>query len=520
MDFETAQALLAAVGTDDAPSVEQLTEARSAFVAAAKTAKSKGDRESLAAMLEAMKVADLAITEAQELEAKASAELDALTDGLPEFEAEEPTVETPEETPVAEKPAGKMLSVAEAAARLGLAQPGPAAVVTEREPVQTLTLGGERRDDATWGDMGAAFSRASKSMLRGGRTTLATFNTEFDHKLTGKIDGNTRVLDSLSDRAGEEAVTAAGGCCSLAEPIRDQPMLASLARPIADALPTVGTSAGKVSFFAPICLPQGGVGTWTCDQDAAVDPDDESTWKECYEVACDEPQEVTVEAIYTCLTIGNFQQRFAPEQWNAVLHAAAAMQARTAEVALFNQIANSEFTTTHTVTDTGSIYVTLAQTLVTAAATIRQNQRYVGRRIKVILPEWVKDAVDADLIARAAVRGRAIESESIDVFLAARGIDLVWSPDIDPIEADGQSDGPLSEFPDEAGAVMFVDGGAFRLDGGELNLGTDVRDHDLNRQNKVAAFSESFEAAVVRSCDSKALTIPVTVCDAAACLGS
>src|SRR5690606_13858666 len=106
----------------------------------------------------------------------------------------------------------------------------------------------------------------------------------------------------------------------------------------------------------------------------------------------------------------------------------------------------------------------------------------------------------------------------LDTFLATKGIDIIWSPDIDPIEPNGQVDGPLTDFPDEARAAIFVDGGVFRLDGGEINLGTEIRDHDLNRQNKLAAFSESFEAPVVRSCDSKALTIPVTICDAAECV--
>lgn len=522
MNLETAQETLAAVGSETAPGIKELKGARGAFVEAAKTAKTAGDREALAAMLEAIKVADRAIEEAEELAAKEAEELDALVKDFPELANDDEAVnEELEAQPEADntdgQPAGRMLSVAEAAERLGLVKRDSTPTYTEERPMQTLTINGESADDATWSTLGNAFSKFSKQMMRGGRTTIATFRTEYTNNLSGKQGENTRVLDSLSARAGEEAVVAAGGCCSLAEPLRDQPMLASLSRPIADSLPTVGSNAGKVAFFPPVCLPQGGVGTWTCDDDEAVDADDPATWKECVEIDCEEVDDVTVEAIYKCLTIGNYQQRFAPERWDAILHAAAAAQARQAEVALFNGIAGSDYTTQHTVTDTGSIYSTLIRSLLIAAATIRQNQRYEGQRIKAILPSWGRDAAELDMIARATLRGRPIEGDSLEITLARGGVDVVWSPDIDPIEPNGQSDGALTDFPSTMNAVIYVDGGVFRLDGGELNLGTDIRDHDLNRQNKVAAFAESFEAAVVRSCDSKHLTIPVTVCDATPC---
>lgn len=517
LTIEEAQAILGAVGTDSAPTAEQLSAARKTFVDAARSAKTKGDREVLATMLQAIKITDQAIQEAEELAAKEAEELEALVKDVPELaeeQGEELSTEAAEEK-TSEAPA--LLSLAEAVSRLNGGYQ-PQAEVTEREPRQSLVINGEESNDASFSDLGNAFSRFTKASVRGGRTTLATFRTEYSNQLSGKAGDNTRVLDQLSRRAGDEAVMAAGGCCSLAEPIRDQPMLASLARPIADALPTVGATSGKVSFFAPVCLPQGGAATWTCDQDAAVDADDEGTWKECVEVDCDEAQEVTLDAIYRCLTIGNFQQRFAPERWDAILHAATASQARLAEQTLFNQIAQSDYVTQHTVADTGSIYGTVIKALLTAAATIRQNQRYQGRRMKAILPEWVRDAAEMDLLARAIRRGRSVEADSLEVILARGGVDAIWSPDINPIEPDGQTDGVLTDFPDEAQAVLYVDGGVFRLDGGEINLGTDIRDHDLNRQNKVAAFAESFEAAVVRSCDTKHITIPVTVCDASPCL--
>lgn len=517
LTLEEALTLLGAVGTDDAPTIEELRSARSVFVDAAKVAKEKLDKTALASMLEAIKVTEAAIAEAEEKLSAVEEEINELAADIPELA--ESAEEAPANTDNHESSDAKVLTVPEALARLGLmSQPAAPMEVTEREPAQTLTINGEEFNDAGWSQLGEAFAKFSKSSLRSGRTTLATFHTNYDNQLTGKVGENTRIIDELARRSGESAVIAAGGACSLAEPVRDQPMLASLERPIADALPTIGASTGKVTFFGSICLPQDGARRWTNDQDAAVDASDPETWKQVTEIECDDIEEVTVEAIYTALTIGNFQHRFAPERWEAILHAVAASQARLAEQTLFDALANSAHTTQHTVADTGSVYNTVVRALLTAAATIRQNQRYEGRRFRAILPSWVRDAAELDLLSRAIRRGRAVEADALEAILARGGIDPIWSPDVDPIEPDGQADGPLTEFPDEAQAVLFVDGGAFRLDGGEINLGTEIRDHDLNRQNKVAAFSESFETAFIRSCDAKHITIPVTVCDAAPCL--
>lgn len=517
LTLEQAQAILGAVGSDTPPTAEQLTQARAAFVTAAKAAKEKADKAALATMLSAINVAAQAIEAAKKLEAEAAAELDALTADIPELAAD-----AADETPADEAPADttpQTLSIADAIARLGLGGAATAADVVEvtDRPTQTLTINGEESSDASFRELGAAFAKSTKSMLRDGRTLLATIRTEYDNVLSGKAGDNTRLLDDIARQAADSAVVAAGGCCSLAEPIRDMPMLASLARPLADALPTIGASAGAVTLFPPVCLPQGGAQVWTCEQDAEVDADDPDTWKVCTEIECEEPDTITVEAIYRCLTIGNFQQRFAPERWEAILHAVLAQQARLAEQKLFSNIANSPYTVASTVTDTGSVYATFLATIIRVAAVIRQNQRYDNVRIKAAAPSWLLDAITADRLARAIQRGRTVEGASVDTLLAERNIDMIWTPDVNPIQTGATSAGALAAWPATASLVVWADGGVFRLDGGELNLGTEIRDHDLNRQNKVAAFGESFEAALVRSCDTRSIALPVTVCGSAPC---
>ena len=58
------------------------------------------------------------------------------------------------------------------------------------------------------------------------------------------------------------------------------------------------------------------------------------------------------------------------------------------------------------------------------------------------------------------------------------------------------------------GTPSFADG---------TSLGTEIRDHALNRQNKVAAFAESYEGILARGCNALGLDIPVEICDNVAC---
>ena len=121
------------------------------------------------------------------------------------------------------------------------------------------------------------------------------------------------------------------------------------------------------------------------------------------------------------------------------------------------------------------------------------------------------------------VHGVAEDPNVSDTLLATafgnEGIDVTYSQDLDPIEggSPGQVDGPLTALPVTAGSVLAPEGYFTFLDGGTMDLGTEIRDHNLNRQNKVAAFSESYEGLLARGCNAKALDIPVEICDNAAC---
>jgi len=525
LTLEEALEILSRHGSDNAPSASELANARDAIAREIHKLKREksSDLDALMTMRETYQAAAQAVTEAEELEAEAAKAVEDALGDIPDPDAgsgDELSAETAED----EQPTGAVLSVREALEKLGLRGGTSTAQVTEPEETDlaatktTIHLDGNIVEDASWNDLGKAFSTASRRGMKAGRNSIVRVDTEFasERMLPGKIAENTSFIDNL---VSPEAVTAAGGCCSLPTPIYENPVYSSLARPIRDALPTVGVQQrGSVSFFPAVCLPSEGAALWTCEQDAGVDPEDPGTWKQCFSVECDEEQRVVIDAIYSCLDVGNFQARFAPEQWEAYLRATAALQSRVAEVALFNKMV-AGVQTTHTAESTGSLYVTLYNGVGRAAAAIRQDQRLDSVQLTMVLPDWVRQAVRADLRAR---RVRDVENvEVADALLiqaaANEGVRLVFSPDIVPLEPNGQEDGPLTDYPDTFQTVIFPDGYFSFLDGGTLDLGTEIRDHDLNRQNKLAAFAESFEGLLARGCNAKAVTFPVDICEDVPC---
>lgn len=540
MNLQQALSVLSRVGAGEILSLTELTQARDVIARQLHSLRGSAtpDLDALTTLRESYFAADAAVNAVTEQTLAAEQDVAAALADIPNPDEEEDPEADPEEEDMEEeevdgeeavnasaksKPKrGKMLSVQEAVARLGLDGP-----IQVNEPVKDLsttstrvTLNGTEVENASFYNLAEAFRDVSSRSLKSGKERVARIETTYaeERTLTGKIGADTRLVDSF---VSPEAVTAAGGCCSLPQPIYTNPVQGSTSRPIRDSLTTLGATRGKFTFYPAICLPVDGVGLWSCEDDEAVDAEDESTWKVCAEVDCAEHEEVGVDAIYTCVTIGNYQSRFAPEQWQGYLAALAVMHSRQAEVALFSKM-RAAVSTTHTVDALGSTYANLVNGVALAAAAIRQDQRLGDVRLNLWLPEWIKTAIRMDLVTRRVFSSAVDDPNVTDALLASafanEGVDVTYSQDLDSIEgASGQSDGPLTSLPTTAGAVLAPNGYFTFLDGGMMDLGTEIRDHSLNRQNKVAAFSESFEGLMARGCNAKALDIPIEICDNAAC---
>lgn len=554
MDLDAILTILSRIGTDNPPTSAELTAAQTELSALLLTeAQGNRDLSVMAPIRQAFDQAAAEMPNALEREAAEQANIDAMLEGLIEPEPEEPeepeVPEVPEEPESLAPPAGepvevpevvpvaaaatpavppRTMSLRDAAARVTFRQPVPEPVAAAGGVEDSPTPGGQifymgRNEPMTVAPTMEDIIRGAASITRSpsrGRHTVLSCLTDFEAQgipmLPTSQGAVTAFLDSLFS---PEAVAASGGCCSLPTVIRTQTILNSTATPIQDSLPTVGVfESGAVMYYPAICLPSEGVWLWTCADDEGVDPEDPDTWKNCTVIECPEREETNVEAIYKCLTIGEYQRRFATEQWFGILQATNSLHARVSENKLWTLMLQG---TTHQCAQeaTGSVFTNLVQAVQREADWMRSDQRLREVQLHFWITERIVGAIAQDFAAR---RLEFADPTQVKTLIAAAfanaNVNVTYTMDPDPMEADGE----CGEYPDFMFGVLAPEGFYSYLDGGQFDMGVEIRDINLARQNAVAAFAEGFNGLLARGCRSKVISIPVEVCHDAAgdCTGS
>jgi hypothetical protein len=440
----------------------------------------------------------------------------------PAVTAETPPAPTEQPLPVAASGAPRTMPLRDAAARLSSRPQTPPALdeIPPVEGAEIFLLGKQLDHVPSITELANAYVSAFRSPSTG-KQSLLQMNTVFDPATpvlgTNKAQ-NTQVLD---EHISPEAVAASGGCCSLPTVIRTQNVLSSTSTPLTDSLPGIGVfESGAVMYYPALCLPSEGVWNWTCAEDELVDPDDEETWKNCTVIDCADEERTIVDAIYKCLTIGEFQRRFAPEQWAGVLRGTMALWARVQETKTWTQML-AGVTQTCTQDDTGSVFTNLVQGIQREADAIRDDQRYLDVRMEAWVSDKIVGAIASDFAARRleSIADPTTVRTLINNAAANANVAMNFIPDTDPMtKGDGVA---CSTYPDTFTAIVAPNGMYSYLNGGQFDLGAEIRDINLARQNAVAAFAEAFGAVLVRGCAATRINIPNTYCtDAAGCLGS
>lgn len=550
MNLDEILAIIERIGSDNPPTATELETTRTEL-ARAIHAEAKSESPDLAVLTTLRKAhsdAGAALTVAQAEQAAQAAQVaDLLADVVdpdasddpdqPEDEPEDAPAE-PEETPevitpdsviepekvpiaAAATPA-RTLPLRDAVSRVRQRPPVPAPLQTNGTPGAEIFVSGQQVDHApTLREAALAFERAVRSPSTG-KATLVRFDNMFEGErmLPGDTNGNTRMIEDLVgpekvSTLSYEAIAASGGCCSLPTPIRTQTVLSSSARPVRDSLPTIGvTESGAVTYFPAICLPDAGAALWTCAEDESVLPDDDTTWKLCEVIDCPTAETTIVDAVYRCLTIGEFQRRFATEQWTGILQATMALQARIAEARLLARML-ATVGDTYAPADTGSVFSTWAQGLQIIADSIRQDQRYIDVTLQTWIPSWLPGAIASDFYTRRIehIPDPTVVRMLMDGVARNAGVIITETPDLNDMTH------ATPAYAATATTVVAPVGYYSFLDGGQFDLGIEIRDLDLARQNAVAAFAESFEGLLARGCNAWRLDIATTICgDAAGCI--
>lgn len=356
----------------------------------------------------------------------------------------------------------------------------------------------------------------------GEQHTVATFNTTFpeDRRLmSNDFEGNSKKIENI---VSEQALVAAGGLCAPVEVSYDIFGLGELGRPVRDSLAVFSADRGGIRYVTPPVLNDlnGAVSLWTLQDDidaataGAPDP-----VKPCLRVACGTEVTVYTDAIPLCLTFGNMGARAYPELVERHTQLGMISHARYAETRLLTRIGtlSTAVTSAAELGAARDIFVAVEQ----AAAGYRNRYRMSpDAKLRVIFPEWFKNALRADLTKQLPGDGDdvtfALAEARINSWFAIRNIEVTWTLDGETGQILGaQAPGALNNFPSTVIWYLFAEGTFLFLDGGTLDLGI-VRDSTLNGTNDYKIFLETFEGVAKVGIESLKVTTQLKIAGATA----
>jgi len=465
-----------------------------------------------------------ATEEATELSTEETAEAVAEV----ETEAELSSEETIESTTalVEEQKEQALVSAAEDQAFEAPADRQPVVQVTEVPVAITAgadipgySAGSEVKDMA---EVSQLFEKRLHSLRRvnggdGEQHIVASFSTMYpeDRFLGTDVLENAEKIEGV---VGKDALVASGGHAAPVETKYDIFGLGSTTvRPVRDSLPKFQADRGGIRFVTPPSFASGdyadAVGIWTAANDSAVTPSPAS--KSSLTVSAAAENTAVTDAVTLQLQFGNLMTRAYPELIARHNELALVQHAREAEQNVISKIeSGSTAVTSGTLLGFGRDFLVSMRK---AAVAYRSRHRIAqSTQLKAIIPDWVYDAMAADLAVAMPGDGTlSVARSEIEGYLSSMNVTLVASPDATPFGAQGATG--LLEFPDSFKWYLFAEGTFLFLDGGSLDLGI-IRDSSLVGTNDYKMFVETFEGVAKVGIESLVVTQAVNVNGVAAAL--
>lgn len=555
--------VLQALDGDDAPATDDLKaahdELREALDAATKADKPDlGLAKDLRAGVEKLRTEIDARAEAEAAERE---ELRKLREGLFDDDpAEDPAADPAASTPPADDPAAADPAATQQVEEPVAASAGSAIVARltafakEKVPVDTApkpkygvrtrpvgVAAGFEVDQGDFNELGQLFSTHAKAITNPGqRGHMFRLTREFEEnrQLGFNVDlNNQRMLGVFGVGQNHESpVAAACGMCGPGDVDHTHPICSEDGRPIRDSLPQFQATRGKITFApaASIGDLSGNVSIWTEAMDAAAcatgsaGSPGETPTKPCPPVSCPEELTCSTDAVVRCITVGNFQAQFSPEFWASRLALLLAEFDRVAEQKIIEEIhaASVDLGTVDECNTLNSFLMGINSII----AADRSAQRNMSRRYRVIADAYIRDYIRNQVIANLGIANNVnalqIADATINGWLSDVNVSVVWTFDgTFGAGDDGQEHRILlpGEVPTTAGVYVQPEDAFVFLDGGTLDLGTDIHDSMLNATNDRQAFAESFEKTCFRGCSAYYFEIPVHSgcgCGSVACTSS
>lgn len=517
--------ILSRLGTADSPTDAELRSAFDEFGALMANALEERDRDAARSLRTARQVISEELTRRDEARQAEDAELAELAADLEGDTDEDTDEDETVEAPVApSEPEVLDLAAIRAASREARANiEAKNAPVNPYPHVRVKAVGpasGEAfTTESSMADVARIFSQHARSRDKGRQTLLSmSWDLPEDRMLGPEADKSTRKInDLLAGATSFEAVAASGQVCGPLSADYNVPLIGSTTRPIRDtAMVRYGGERGGIQYTPAPRLSTSGlssaVAIWPNGSESPGD-------KPCLHVDCSCTANETVEAITGCLTVGNFLARFSPEQWEAALHQLAVNHARLGEDYLLARIDAASVATT-TLTHAQGTIAGILDAVARGSAGIRsRDRRLEDVGFRVILEGWLRNAMRAQFGLQAAAGNPsavAIADQAINAWFANYGASVTWTWDDSIFGAQNTTPAALVGYPSTTKVRIYPEGTFGFIDGGTLDLGTDIVDLDLIQQNHRAAFMETFEGVLKRTapCDAPgddALVVPVAV---------
>jgi hypothetical protein len=341
---------------------------------------------------------------------------------------------------------------------------------------------------------------------------VASITTKYPESrvLTQDTDSNVAKIKAV---ASPEALVASGGHSAPFEVKYDVFGLGTTDRPIRDSLPRFAADRGGIRYIVPPVLADYGnaVGVWTNATDTSPGTDVKSSLT----ITAATETTVATDAVTLQLQFGNLMTRAYPELIARHNELALIQHAREAEQYLAGKLTSGStaVTTTSLIGVARDFLVQVGR----AAVAMRSRHRLSpDQKLRVIAPAWIKDAMVADLTLAMPGDATMNATGEIDGYLAARGVDITYSHDLNVYGAQSGS-AALNEFSDTFTWYIFAEGTFLFLDGGTLDLGI-IRDSSLVGTNDYKMFVETFEGIAKIGVESLVVTSTISVNGVAAAL--
>ena len=341
---------------------------------------------------------------------------------------------------------------------------------------------------------------------------VASITTKYPESrvLTQDTDSNVAKIKAV---ASPEALVASGGHSAPFEVKYDIFGLGTTDRPIRDSLPRFAADRGGIRYILPPVLSSYGdaVGVWTNE----VDTNPGTDVKSSLTITAASETTVATDAVTLQLQFGNLMTRAYPELIARHNELALIQHAREAEQYLAGKLTSGStaVTTTSLIGVARDFLVQVGR----AAVAMRSRHRLSpDQKLRVIAPAWIKDAMVADLTLAMPGDSTMNATGEIDGYLAARGVDITYSHDLNVYGSQSAS-AALNEFQDTFTWYLFAEGTFLFLDGGTLDLGI-IRDSSLVGTNDYKMFVETFEGIAKVGVESLVVTSTISVNGVAAAL--